>query len=129
MQIISQPTTPAARSSVKRIAYARNINAETVATTALSFESGHNLSNSMPMFAIFKYASGTFDIVTVTINIGIVPMFTVATLSLVAGSVAVTTIAPALLIYSLSDSLVVDVTSGNLSAATFDVEVWGAKFA
>ena len=129
MTNIVVPTETAGSTAVKRIAYARSVNAAAVATTALTFESGHSLSNSMPMFAIFKHKTGTFDSSTVTINIGAVALFTSAGLDLAAGSISTAVITPTLIAYSLSDSFVVDVTAANIGASTFDVEVWGAKFA
>ena len=118
-----------ASSSVKRIAYVRSVNGVTVTTTPMVFESGYSLANSMPMFVLFKHKTGTFDLAVVTVSIGAVPLFVAAGLDLAAGSVATTVVTPALLAYSLSDSFIVDVSVGNLGASTFDVEIWGAKFA
>ena len=128
MTNIITPVESAGSSAVKRIAYVRNVNAQAVATTALTFESGHSLSNSMPMFAIFKHKTGTFDLAIVTLDVGAVALFVAGGLDLAAGSVATISLPPTLTAYSLSDSFVVDVTTGNTGASTFDVEIWGAKF-
>lgn len=128
MTNLTIPTETAGISTVKRIAYARNIDAQAIATTALIFESGHNLNNSMPMFAVFKHKTGTFDFVTVAINIGADALFVASILNLTAGNISTVVLTPVLTDYSLSGSFVVDISAGNTGASTFDVEIWGAKF-
>lgn len=124
---LNQPAASTHSSYGRRIASAQNINANSLASTVLSFEPGLSLSNSMPAYIIIKYNSGTFTLAVARLKIGSVVLSSLLALNgLALGNPAIANIlTTGWVINALVDNLQVEVTTINGSSSSFNIEVFG----
>ena len=114
----------------KLIATALAVDGSTIATTDLTFETGLNLSNCMPVFAIIKFASGTLGIAIGRIKVDGVNISQAITMSgLVANFNIVVNCALDQAITNDSTKFIqFTVATASLAASSFDVYVYGIQF-
>ena len=115
---------------IRKIASVTGVDANSLASTALAFEPGLSLANSMPSFAIVKYRTGTVAAAVVRLDIGAVP---VGPLAVLLGMTATkpsifNVLSSAGTVVDISQSLQLSCTTVNTSAMTVDCDVFGAVY-
>lgn len=126
---ISQPNPAIGSLYGRRIAYGRGIDANSLATTTLTFDNGLNLSNSVPLICVIKYKTGTYSLGVCRLKAGALVSSGLILLSgLVSGTNCVFAILNTGLSIDTTQSLGLEITTVNGSASTLDVDVMGFSF-
>lgn len=133
--IVNNPPGPVSVNQVYLLAAARDVNANSLATTTLSWQNGMSAATTLPMYARITRKTGTLSLMTASLRLNSVivqPISAVQSALLGAGSDP--------LVYPLSSAVSVTIVpiSGNWdivvgtingSGATLDCELFGLKIA
>lgn len=105
------------------------VNANSVAGTVLDFTPGISLLTHTPTIILFKWATGTFTLAVAQLVQSALIMTPLTALANITSNVrAMAAVSNAALFDSIG-TLSVNVTTINGTAATFDIEVYGFKYA
>lgn len=129
--IVSNPPGPVSLNQAYLLAVARNVDANTLATTALSWQNGMSAATTFPMYARITRKTGTLSLMVASLRLNSVivqPISAVQSALLGAASDP--------LLYPLSSAISVtivpitgnwDIVIGTIngSGATLDCEIWG----
>ena len=133
--IFMQITAPSTVSSSQfyLLASAQNVDANSVATTALNWQNGASAGNSIPMVGRVFRRTGTLSLLVATLRLNstiIQPISAVSSALLGAAANPLNFLLDtnvSATVFPLAGNWDINVTTFNGSAATVDVEIWGFK--
>lgn len=125
MPVSTAQLTAINAASIIQIASATGINGATLASTNLTFGSGISLATHLPLFYVFKFASGTLGISVAKLKTAVADLTALSALLTVTSTQEVVVANSALVTFANSGNLTVEVTTASLGASTFNIYAYG----
>lgn len=124
----NQPVNVPALGS-QRVAYG-TIDMNSLATTSLTWEAGCSLSNTLPIFIVVKYLTGSYTLAACLVKVGSLTISPAIALSSLTSTTTCFTpvLVSALLLDNTQSAISVTVGTANGTAATALVSVYGFKY-